>query len=56
MEIEKNGRIAAAKPEVTKTTKINDRGINDHNTTRKIDMQKGRYNHYSNSKERYSEL
>ena len=30
---------AAVKQEVTSNTKNNDRGINDHNTTREIDLQ-----------------
>ena len=39
MEIKTKGTAAAAKPEVTTTTKNNDRGINDHNTTRETRLR-----------------
>ena len=62
LEIKTRDTIATGKPEVTTTTKNNDRGITDRNTTRETELQWGRYNHYfkvstrdySNSKERYS--
>ena len=64
LEIKTSGNTAIATPEVTIIIKNNDRGINDHNTTRETDLQLGRYNHYfkvptrdnSNSKQRYPEL
>ena len=34
LEIKTRGTTVEAKPEVTTTTKNNDRGINDHNTTK----------------------
>ena len=40
------GTTATVKQEVTTNTKNNDKGINDHNATREIDLQKDRYNHY----------
>ena len=46
LEIKTRGTTAAAKPEVTTTTKNNDRGINDRNTTRETALQYGRYNYY----------
>ena len=39
LEIKTRGTTAAAKPEVTTTTKNNDRGINDRNTTRETEFQ-----------------
>ena len=38
LEIKTRGTTAAAKPEVTTTTKNNDKGINDHNATREIEL------------------
>ena len=38
LEIKTRGTAAAAKPEVTTTTKNNDRGISDHNTTRESEL------------------
>ena len=38
LEIKTRGTTAAAKPEVTTTTKNNDRGINDHNATRETEL------------------
>ena len=38
LEIKTRGTAAAAKPEVTTTTKNNGRGINDHNTTGEIEL------------------
>ena len=39
MEIKTRGTTAAAKPEVTITTKNNDRVINDCNTKRESELQ-----------------
>ena len=36
LEIKTRGAVAAAKPEVTTTTKNNGRGVNDHNTQEKL--------------------
>ena len=55
---------AAAKPEVTTTTKNNGRGISNHNTTREAELHKVgtttiltfQQKDYPNSKQRYSEL
>ena len=39
VEIKTRGTTATAKPEVTTTTKNNNRGINDRNTTRETELQ-----------------
>ena len=38
LEIKTRGTAAAAKPEVTTTTKNSSRGIDDHNTTRETEL------------------
>ena len=39
LKIKTRGTTATAKPEVTTTTKNNNRGINDRNTTRETELQ-----------------
>ena len=39
LEIKTRGTTAAAKPEVTTTTKNNEQGINNHNATRETELQ-----------------
>ena len=38
LEIKTRGRAAAGKPEVTTSTKNNNRGTNDHNATRETEL------------------